>query len=128
MLRHLALIGLCLGVFLSAAHASGLEVAEAVITTAVVEREPIDEVKVFPREIGRLYCFTRIVGADEPTLVYHLWYRSEELMSRVALPVNSPSWRTWSLKPVQDDESGEWRVEIQNEEGVVLKKVHFELR
>ena len=128
MLRYLTLIGLFLCVHLSTAHASAIEVAEAVITTAVVEREPIDEVKVFPRENGRLYCFTRIVGAEEPTFVYHLWYRGEQLMSRVALPVNSSSWRTWSLKPVEEDEPGKWRVEIEDEGGSVLTKVDFELR
>ncbi len=128
MLRSLMVASIIISILLSAGHVLALEVGEAVITTAVVDREPVDEVDVFPRQGGTLYCFTRITGADVPTTVYHLWYHGEQLMSRVELPVNSPDWRTWSAKGFLDAWQGEWRVEIQDAEDKVLRQVNFQLR
>ena len=45
------------------ANAYALEVEGAVLTTAVVDRQPVDRVEVFPSQNGTIYCFTRIVGA-----------------------------------------------------------------
>ena len=82
---------------------------------------------MFPRQNGTLYCFTRVVGAEGETVVYHLWYYGEELMSRVELPVKSPSWRTWSAKELLEDWPGTWRVEVQDAEGNQLEKINFKL-
>jgi len=127
MLRNLSLL-FAVGVSLMASHVYAVEVSDAVMTTAVVDREPIDHVDVFPRQSGTLYCFNQVVGAPGETVVYHLWYYGEELMSRVALPVKSPSWRTWSAKELLDDRPGAWRVEIQDADGNPLKELSFELR
>lgn len=83
---------------LTAANTDAIEVDDAVVTTAVVDREPIDHLEVFPRQNGTLYCFIRVVGAEWKTVVYHLWSYGDELMSPIELPVKSPSWRTWSAK------------------------------
>jgi hypothetical protein len=100
---------------------------DAVMTTAIFDREPVDEVEAFPRQNGKLYCFTRILGAEEPVKIYHVWYRGEQLMSRVELPVKSSNWRTWSAKRFLEAWSGEWHVEVQDERGIVLKQVDFKL-
>lgn len=115
-------------VVLSTWPALALDVVDAVITTAVVDREPVDAVDVFPQQSNRLYCFTRVVGAVEPTTLTHLWYRGEQLMSRVELPVESSNWRTWSTKRFLQGWSGDWRVEVRDEEGHILKQVEFQLR
>ena len=129
MSRYLFRLSLAAMLFLlTAASVWSLEITEAVITTAVVDREPVDRVEVFPIQNGTLYCFTRVKGAEEPAFVYHLWFRDEELMSRVELPVNSPDWRTWSAKTFLRDWSGEWRVEIQDTNGFLLQTVKFQLR
>ena len=128
MLRYLFCVPVLLTVFIWAGPAMALDVADAVITTAIVDRESVDAVDVFPLQNGKLYCFTRIVGAEEDTVVYHLWYREGQLMSRVGLPVKSSSWRTWSAKNLLEDWPGEWWVEIQSASGEVLQKLEFQLR
>lgn len=126
MLRNLLqLFTVCMLLTVSDVYA--LKVDDAVVTTAVVDREPIDQVEVFPRQNGTLYCFTRVVGADGETAVYHLWYYGEELMSRVELPVKSPSWRTWSAKELLEDWPGAWRIEIQDAKGNLIEELSFEL-
>lgn len=128
MVRFLVLMCVLFGVLCSAGTACAVEIADAVITTAIVEREPVDEVVAFPVQNGKLFCFSRIVGAEEPTVIYHLWYREDQLMSRVELPVKSSSWRTWSAKNLLEDWPGDWRVEIQDASGALLKTLSFQLR
>jgi hypothetical protein len=113
---------------LFASNALAIEVSDILVTTAVIDREPVDNVEVFPRQSGKVFCFTRITGADEPTVVHHVWYRGEQLMSRTVLPVNSPDWRTWSARQLLEDLPGAWRVEIQDVDGNVLQEVNFQLR
>ena len=128
MLRNLIVLGLVVAMLLPAGKSLAIDVADAVITTAVVDREPVDTVEVFPVQNGKLYCFTRILGAKEPTTVYHLWYREEQLMSRVALPVKSSSWRTWSAKNLLEDWPGDWRIDVQDAYGNLLRTLKFQLR
>ncbi len=105
----------------------GVEVRTGVMTTAIEQRAPIDEVEVFPAADGQLSCFTQITGVSEPTEIVHLWYKGEELMSRVVLPVKSTNWRTWSTKSFLPDWQGAWRVEIRDAAGTLLKTLQFEL-
>jgi hypothetical protein len=126
MLRYLLLTSIILMSF-AVRPSLAIDAVDAVITTAVFGREPVDMVEVFPRQNGQLYCFTRITGAEEPVKVYHDWYRGEQLMSRVELPVNSSSWRTWSAKQLLEDWPGEWHVEVLDESGNLLKRVDFQL-
>ena len=128
MLRYLVVLGGLLLMVLSTTPVLAVEVVDAVITTAIVDREPVDSVEAFPIQNGKLYCFTRIIGAEDSTVVYHVWYREEQLMSRVELPVNSPDWRTWSAKRFLEDWPGNWHVEIQDANGNRLRKVDFLLR
>jgi len=127
-LRYLAVMGSLLWMAVSATTVWSIEVVDAVITTEVVDRNPVDQVKAFPIQNGKLYCFTRIIGAESATEVHHVWYRGKQLMSRMKLPVNSTDWRTWSAKRFLEDWSGEWHVEIQDVDGNVLQSVDFQLR
>lgn len=128
MLRSALVLGVLLRIALSPTPVWAIEVDNLVITTAIVDREPIDSVEVFPVQNGKLYCFTRLVGAEPETKIYHVWYLGKQLMSRVELPVNSPDWRTWSAKSFLESWQGEWRVEIQDMEGRILKEIAFQVQ
>lgn len=102
-------------------------VAEAVVTTEIHDRVPVDEVQTYSATVGELYCFTRIAGAEHDMQVSHVWYYRDREVARVLLPIRSSNWRTWSRKTVPDRWTGDWRVEILDEQGVVLTKVGFRL-
>lgn len=113
--------------FVVCSAAWGVEIEQAVMTTAIEDRTPVDDVEVFPAADGQLYCFTKVVGVGEPTEIVHLWYRGEELMSRVVLPVRSSGWRTWSIKSFLPEWQGAWRVEVRDSQGELLKELEFSL-
>ena len=102
-----------------------LEVAVATICEAVIELEPIGTGVSFAASVGNLCCFTKIIGAQTPTQVVHVWYFGETERARVSLAVNAASWRTYSSKKIQVHEVGSWRVEVLDSEGSVLKVLQF---
>jgi len=104
-----------------------LDVKEAVITTDISERQPVDEVQNYPAASGKLYCFSLLEGAVEDTVISHVWYYEETEMARVILPVRSDIWRTWSSKSFQAEWSGNWRVDVLDVDGRLLTSVGFTL-
>ena len=105
--------------------AGTLEVRDVAISTGVEDRVPTGISSYFDASVGKLYAFTRIVGADGETRIYHKWYHGDVLVADVTLNVRSGDWRTWSSKNVQSDWTGDWRVVVVSEDGSVLGSVKF---
>ena len=104
-----------------------LVLEEIQICTAVEDRQPTGVGTVFPDSLDKIYCFTKIAGAVEPTNVYHVWYFGDVEIARVQLPVKAKSWRTWSSKKLHML-LGNGHVEIVSESGDILGKAEFEIQ
>lgn len=102
-----------------------LTVTEAVITTAVEDRQPLDDVATVAADVGSVYLWTRIAGAQGEIVVEHVWYWGEDEMARVQLSVAGSNWRTWSSKNIEPSWTGDWRVDIVGPDGTVLESVSF---
>ncbi|MGD9212859.1 MAG: DUF2914 domain-containing protein, partial [Desulfobacteraceae bacterium] len=72
-----------------------ISIQEGVICQDVVNRIPIGAGDIFPSDIPKLYCYTKVIGAQSPTSITHMWYQNGMLQAKVQLPVKSSSWRTW---------------------------------
>jgi hypothetical protein len=114
-------------VTIKAQEAEAVEVAEAVICQDVVDREPIDVGDSFEVTVGKLFCFTKIVGAQEEIEIAHVWYYGDVERARVNLSVRAASWRTYSSKIIQPHEIGDWHVDIIGPDDEVLETVEFEI-
>jgi hypothetical protein len=114
-------------VTIRAQEAEAVEVAEAVICRDVVDREPIDFGDSFEVTVGKLFCFTKIVGAQEEIEIAHVWYYGDVERARVNLSVRAASWRTYSSKIIQPHEIGDWHVDIIGPDDEVLETVEFEI-
>lgn len=99
-------------------------VFRAEVCTAVTEREPVGSATRFVADVGQLYCFTEIRGADG-TSVTHAWIHEGTTRARVELPVRSARWRTWSSKQILPEWTGSWQVKILDADGVVLETLEF---
>jgi hypothetical protein len=93
----------------------------------VLDREPDGYGTSFPVSVGKLYCFTKVTGAQSPTQVTHVWFFDDNERARVDLGVKSSSWRTYSSKIIQPHEIGKWRVDVEDFAGNVLKTLEFEV-
>jgi len=114
-------------VTIKAQEAGVVEVAEAVICRDVVDREAIDVGDSFEVSVGKLYCFTKIVGAQEPIEIAHVWYYGDVERARINLSVEAASWRTWSSKVIQTHEIGDWHVDVLGPGGELLKTLQFKI-
>jgi len=102
-----------------------LKVAEAAVATSVENLVPQGVSDRFPSSVGKLYAFTRITGATKDTIIWHLWFYGDKLMAEVRLPVKSVNWRTYSSKRIFPGWTGEWRVDITDEDGLLLETLYF---
>jgi len=106
---------------------STLVLEKIAICSAVEDKQPQGAGTVFADDLDKIYCFTKIVGASDTTLVKHVWYMGDNELVSVDLPVKSASWRTWSSKLV-DMGLGKGYVEVVSEGGDVLGKADFEIQ
>jgi Protein of unknown function (DUF2914) len=104
-----------------------LVLEEIQICTAVEDRQPSGVGTVFPDDLEKIYCFTKIGGAEDTTYVTHVWYFENNEIARVKLPVKAMSWRTWSSKKL-NMLLGNGHVEIVSESGDILGKAEFEIQ
>ncbi|NOQ42403.1 MAG: DUF2914 domain-containing protein, partial [Desulfuromusa sp.] len=114
-------------VSVSFAHAADLKVVDGTITSAIVNQMPVDKIESYRADFGKLYCFTRIVGAPGDTEITHVWYFQENELARVTLPVRSSDWRTYSSKRFLPQWAGEWSVVVLDGEQNEIATIPFRL-
>ena len=75
MYRRMWISGLVLAAagLLYAQDEPGLHVDRVVTALSVESREPVGEGSSFPANVGRVFLFSRIVGAQQEREVYHVW-------------------------------------------------------
>ena len=108
--------------------AAELKVEDAAICKAVVDRAPQEAGVSFPADVGKLYCFTKIVGGAEGTVIKHVWSFGDQEMAAVELKVGAATWRTWSAKTIDPSQKGAWKVEVKDAEGKVLSTLNFTIK
>ncbi len=122
------LISLCLLIpAVGAQESNKVEVVAAAICKNVVAREAVDVGNRFSNSVSRLYCFTKVVGASQPTEIVHVWRYGDVERARISLPVKAASWRTYSSKAIQAHEIGPWRVDVLDTSGNLLETINFEI-
>jgi hypothetical protein len=121
---------LCVSFLIPAAGAQQsdqLNVVAAAICENIEDRQAVNVGTSFTNLTSRLYCFTKIVGAESPTDVVHVWSYGDVERARVSLNVNSNNWRTYSSKAIQAHEIGPWRVDVLDTSGNLLETINFEI-
>lgn len=104
-----------------------IKITELAVTTKIVKGNPIDLVhRISSSSVKKLYCFTRITApAGTDTTIKHVWYNGAEKAGEYVLPVKGSKWRTYSMKTIQKGWAGEWRVEVLDSDGKLIKSIKF---
>ena len=100
-----------------------LSVKSLVLTTGVVERNPVDTVQTFSPADSEAFCHIRVRNSGQPTTVTFRWLRNnEEYFTFEARVGVSDNWRTYtSVTP----RPGNWTVQILDPAGNILKQKNF---
>lgn len=93
--------------------------------TDVENRELVGADSTFSIDVGTVFCYTHLTGAQDTTEIAHVWYYQDEEKARVPLSVRSSDWRTWSSKKILPSWAGEWTVRVEDAEGNVLGSSSF---
>jgi hypothetical protein len=99
-------------------------IARASFTTAIDNREPVDEVTELTNDTTKIYYFTEIRGLEGQTL-NHRWEQNGVVQANIAFTVGGNRWRIWSSKNLQPEWTGEWQVMVVDEAGNVLSQNSF---
>lgn len=102
-------------------------VARMVVSAGIEDREPVGVAETFISSTAteKVYCFLEAKDITEDTNISFVWYFEEKEKARVTLPLFQGSrWRTYSTKNLAGLK-GDWKVELQNANGIILKTVKF---
>ena len=102
-----------------------LSVSESAVATNVVDRMPVGSGTSFSADVGRVYAWTRITGAEGETTIHHVWFQGDVERADRALQVGGSPWRTWSNKAISPEWTGDWRVEVRDSSGNVIETLSF---
>jgi len=101
-------------------------VARAMFTTGIVDREPIDQVLVLSNKQAKIFFFTDLRHFDGQTVV-HKWIYNDKVVSSKEFKVKGPRWRLFSRIDIKPLQLGKWTVIIQDESGRAVKASVFRL-
>lgn len=82
----------------------------------------------FPPDVGRVNCYTQIIGAHKNTQIKHRWFWRNNWQCDVPLEVESITWRTYSEKIILPGQAGNWRVDITKMDDTILTSGSFVIR
>ncbi len=109
------------------APAAGLTIARMEIAGSVENREPKGIAATFPATQEKVYCFLEFQNVPAETSVSVVWTLGMNEMGNVPLTVKAFSkYRTWANKTI-GGMKGDWKVEIKDASGTVLKSATFKI-
>jgi hypothetical protein len=102
------------------------KVARAIFTSAIVDREPVDNLTTVSTDTPRVFFFSDLRGLAGQ-IVTHRWEYNNEVMAEVTFKVgNGARWRVYSSKNLLPEWTGKWTVVVSDENGRPLKASMFE--
>lgn len=113
--------------FSAQAAENDASVARAIITTGIVDREPVDNFNDKPIDstITKVYLFTELRNAAHSQIT-HRWFLNGKLEAEVSLNIGSNRWRTYSSKNLDKTfHVGNWEVVVVAEDGNILTSQTF---
>ncbi len=102
-------------------HAAAGEpmVARAQFASAMIDREPADDLQSIGGDAPRAYFFTELRDMDGQT-VTHRWTYNGEVKASVEFKVRGPRWRVYSSKNMVPEWTADWTVDVIDGSGNVV--------
>jgi hypothetical protein len=102
-------------------------IARLVVGTGVENTEPAGVAETFPASTEKVTCFLEATNIAKDSEVTFVWFYGEKEMLKTTLPLKmGPRWRTYANKNLMGLK-GDWKVEIRDPGGNVLKDVKFKV-
>ena len=104
-----------------------LKISKAVLCEDVQNRAPVNEKDLFSKETEKVYLFLEAENVPEDTKisVYWIFEGKEKLKTDIELK-KGKRWRAYCYKNLHKL-SGNWKVEIKDLKGNLLKEINFKV-
>ena len=120
------LFSISLNILADSAVEDGNEhIAEAVFTTAIRDREPVDHVLVLTNDVKKVYFYSDIRHLSGKTII-HRWEYEGNMVSEQKFDIGGPRWRVYSQKIMNPNMTGTWTVTVQDGNGWPIYVDQFE--
>lgn len=105
------------------------KVSRAVLTTQVLEREPVDVLKtdIYRNDFDENLSFFSEIKGMQGQIVRHIWYFEGEVLAEIELAISAPRYRTYSTKNIMPNQLGQWRVEVVTTANELLAHKDFRI-
>ncbi len=111
----------------AAKETAAFSVKRLVIGTGVENGEPVGTAETFPASTEKVYCFLEATDIAKDAEVSFVWFSGDKELSKFSVPLKQgPRWRTYAYKNLRGLK-GEWKVEIRDSDGKVVKDVKFKV-
>jgi len=108
-------------------EAAAFAVKRLVVGTGVENGEPVGVAETFPASTEKVYCFLEATGIAKDADASFVWFNGDKELSKFSVPVKQgPRWRTYAYKNLRGLK-GDWKVEIRDSDGKVVKDVKFKV-
>lgn len=94
-------------------------VVRSIFTTAINDREPVDNIKSLGNDANTISYFTELRDMSGQ-MAKHRWEYNGEVVAEVEFNVKGPRWRVWSNKTLAPQLLGDWKVSVINGAGEVI--------
>jgi Protein of unknown function (DUF2914) len=109
------------------APAASLTISRLEIAGSIENREPVDIAASFPSTQEKVYCYIEFKDVPQDTTITYVWTLGQNDMGKVTQQVKKSSrWRTWANKSL-GGMKGDWKVDVLDESGAVLKSATFKV-
>lgn len=96
------------------------EVSRAQFTSAILDREPTDELSAISPSTDKIFFFTEVRNMDGSSIT-HRWSLNGAVMAEVEFKVRAQRWRVYSSKTLLPEWRGDWVVDVLDGDGKVLE-------
>ena len=107
---------------------STLDVKEIIVCRGVYKRNPIKPGFEFTNNVDSLFCYSKISNSGSKKEIKHNWYFKDKIVTTVVYNIKTAyNYRSWSRKTILPTQIGNWRVEIVDENDVLLASTNFSI-
>jgi len=108
-------------------EASGFSIVRVVVGTGVANKEPVGIAESFPASTKKVYCFLQASDIAKDMEVSLVWFHDQDEKLKTILPLKrGKRWRTYANKNLRGLK-GDWKIEIKDAGGNLLKEVKFKV-
>jgi hypothetical protein len=106
---------------------AGFTISRLVVGTGIENREPTGVAESFPASTEKVFCFLDAKDISKEYEISFVWFNGQTEMRKTTLSLKAGKrWRTFADKNLRGLK-GDWKVEIRDGSGSVVKDVKFKV-